>query len=286
MEELGSVITAIVTPFDDQLAVDEDAFVALMAHLAANGTDGFVVAGTTGEASTLSDDEHLGLVELAVRERPPGTTIIAGAGSNDTRHAVYLTERASALGVDAVLSVTPYYNRPSRRGILRHYQEVARASSVPVVLYNIPARTGTDMPNDLLAELAQIERIDFVKQANDANLAPVDGLRIYAGNDGTFARALDMGEPGGILVASHIVGPEQRRMVEEPENRAAIDASLQDVYATLFMTASPTCTKAALEMLGHRVGGLRLPLVEADEQERAAVRAMLERHQLLGQLTA
>jgi 4-hydroxy-tetrahydrodipicolinate synthase len=142
------------------------------------------------------------------------------------------------------------------------------------------------MPNDLLAELAQIERIDFVKQANDANLAPVDGLRIYAGNDGTFARALDMGEPGGILVASHIVGPEQRRMVEEPENRAAIDASLQDVYATLFMTASPTCTKAALEMLGHRVGGLRLPLVEADEQERAAVRAMLERHQLLGQLTA
>jgi 4-hydroxy-tetrahydrodipicolinate synthase len=286
MEELGSVITAIVTPFDDQLAVDEDAFVALMAHLAANGTDGFVVAGTTGEASTLNDEEHLGLVELAVRERPPGTTIIAGAGSNDTRHAVYLTERASALGVDAVLSVTPYYNRPSRRGILRHYQEVARASSVPVVLYNIPARTGTDMPNDLLAELAQIEHIDFVKQANDANLAPVDGLRMYAGNDGTFARALDMGEPGGILVASHIVGPEQRRMVDEPENRAAIDASLQDVYTTLFMTASPTCTKAALEMLGHRVGGLRLPLVEADEQERAAVRAMLERHQLLGQLAA
>jgi 4-hydroxy-tetrahydrodipicolinate synthase len=286
MEELGSVITAIVTPFDDQLAVDEDAFVALMAHLAANGSDGFVVAGTTGEASTLKDEEHLGLIELAVRERPPGITIIAGAGSNDTRHAVYLTERASALGVDAVLSVTPYYNRPSRRGILRHYQEVARASSVPVVLYNIPLRTGTDMPNDLLAELAQIERIDFVKQANDANLAPVDGLRIYAGNDSTFARALDMGEPGGILVASHIVGPDQRRMVDEPENRAAIDASLQDVYATLFMTASPTCTKAALEMLGHRVGGLRLPLVEADEQERAAVRAMLERHQLLGQLTA
>jgi 4-hydroxy-tetrahydrodipicolinate synthase len=191
-----------------------------------------------------------------------------------------------ALGVDAVLSVTPYYNRPSPRGILRHYQEVARASSVPIVLYNIPSRTGTDMPNDLLAELAQIERVDFVKQANDANLASVDGLRIYAGNDGTFARALDMGEPGGILVASHIVGPAQRRMVDEPENRAAIDASLQDVYTTLFMTSSPTCTKAALEMLGHRVGGLRLPLVEADEDERAAVRAMLERHQLLGQLAA
>jgi 4-hydroxy-tetrahydrodipicolinate synthase len=142
------------------------------------------------------------------------------------------------------------------------------------------------MPNYLLAELAQIDRVDFVKQANDDNLAPVDGLGIYAGNDGTFARTLDMGEAGGILVASHIVGPQQRRMVDEPENRAEIDASLQDVYETLFMTSNPTCTKAALELLGHRVGGLRLPLLEADERERAAVRAMLERHQLLGQLTA
>jgi 4-hydroxy-tetrahydrodipicolinate synthase len=284
--ELGSVITAIVTPFDEQLRVDEDAFVSLMSHLAANGSDGFVVCGTTGEAATLSDDEHLGLIELAVRERPPGVCIIAGAGSNDTRHAVYLTERSCELGVDAVLSVTPYYNRPSRRGLLRHFAEVARASSLPVILYNIPQRTGTDLPNDLLAELAQIERIDYVKQANDANLAPVDGLRVYAGNDGTFARVLDMGEPGGILVASHVVGLQMRRMVDEPEHRAEIDESLRDVYETLFITASPTCTKAALELLGHRVGGLRLPLIEADEREREAVRTMLVRHELLGQLTA
>jgi 4-hydroxy-tetrahydrodipicolinate synthase len=286
MPDLGSVITAIVTPFDEQLRVDEDAFVSLMHHLAANGSDGFVVAGTTGEASTLSDAEHLGLVELAVRERPDGVTIIAGAGSNDTRHAVELTRRAGELGVDAVLSVTPYYNRPSRRGILAHFEAVAAASPVPVVLYNIPSRTATDMPNDLLARLAQIERIDFVKQSNAANLAPVDGLRVYAGNDDLFARTLDLGEPGGILVASHFVGPQMRRMVEEPENRAEIDASLQDVYSTLFLTASPTCTKAALELLGHRVGGLRLPLVEADDAEREAVRAMLERHGLLGHVTA
>jgi 4-hydroxy-tetrahydrodipicolinate synthase len=285
MEELGSVITAVVTPFDEQLRVDEDAFVALLNHLAANGSDGFVVCGTTGEAATLSDEEHLGLVELAVRERPAGASIIAGTGSNDTRHAVHLTERACELGVDAVLSVTPYYNRPSRRGIVRHFEEVARAADVPVILYNIPQRTATDMPNDLLAELAQIDRIDYVKQANDDNLAPVDGLRIYAGNDGTFARTLDMGEPGGILVASHIVGPQMRRMVDEPENRAEIDASLRDVYDTLFITANPTCTKAALELLGHRVGGLRLPLIEANDSERDAVRAMLIRHELLGQLT-
>jgi 4-hydroxy-tetrahydrodipicolinate synthase len=286
MPDLGAVITAIVTPFDEQLRVDEDAFVSLMHHLAANGSDGFVVAGTTGEASTLSDREHLGLVELAVRERPDGVTIIAGAGSNDTRHAVELTARASELGVDAVLSVTPYYNRPNRRGILAHFEAVAAASTVPVVLYNIPSRTGTDMPNDVLARLAQIERVDFVKQSNPANLAPVEGLRVYAGDDTLFARALELGEPGGILVASHIVGPQMRRMVDEPENRSEIDASLQDVYATLFLTASPTCTKAALELLGHRVGGLRLPMVEADDAEREAVRAMLDRHGLLGHVTA
>jgi 4-hydroxy-tetrahydrodipicolinate synthase len=286
MPDLGIVITAIVTPFDEQLRVDEEAFVSLMHHLAANGSDGFVVCGTTGEASTLSDEEQIGLVELALRERPEGVRIIAGAGSNDTRHAVHLTERMSELGVDAVLSVTPYYNRPSRRGILAHFGEVARASAVPVVLYNIPSRTGTDMPNDLLEELAEIERIDYVKQSNEANLAPVPGLRVYAGNDDLFARALDLGEAGGILVASHVVGPQMRRMVDEPANRAAIDEELRDVYRTLFLTASPTCTKAALELLGHRVGGLRLPMVAADAREREAVREMLVRHHLLEALTA
>ena len=281
MADLGFILTAIITPFDERLRIDEEAFVSLMHHLAENGSDGFVVCGTTGEASTLSDEEHLGLVELAVRERPDGVTIVAGAGSNDTRHAVHLTERASELGVDAVLSVTPYYNRPNRRGILAHFSEVARASAVPVILYNIPQRTGTDMPNDLLAQLAEIERIEYVKQSNEANFAPVLGLRVYAGNDDLFARTLDIGEAGGILVSSHIVGPQMRRMVDEPENRAAIDASLQDVYRTLFLTASPTCTKAALEMLGHCGGALRLPMVEADATEREAVRAMLEHHHLL-----
>jgi 4-hydroxy-tetrahydrodipicolinate synthase len=278
---LGVILTAIVTPFDEQLRVDEEAFVALMHHLSEQGSDGFVVCGTTGEAATLSDEEHLGLIGLAVRERPPGATIVAGAGSNDTRHAVHLTEGASELGADAILSVTPYYNKPNPRGLKRHYQEVARATDRPVFLYNIPSRTALDIPNDLLAELAQIEHIDYVKQANDDSLALIDGLGVYAGNDGTFARTLDMGGCGGILVASHLVGDEMRRMVDEPEHRAEIDASVRDVYSTLFMTASPTCTKAALNMLGHRVGGLRLPMVEADDSERAAISAMLERHGLL-----
>lgn len=280
MLQLGAVLTAIVTPFDASGQVNADAFVALMHHLAAHGSDGFVVCGTTGEAATLNDAEHLSLVELAVRERPEGASIIAGTGSNDTAHAVNLTRAATELGVDATLSVTPYYNRPSRLGLRRHYEAVAAATDRPVLLYNIPARTGTNMPPDLLAELAEIERIEGVKQANSAELQLIDGLALYAGDDASFASTLDMGGAGGILVASHIVGEQMQEMVRSPERRHEIDASLRDVYETLFLTASPTCTKAALNMLGHAVGGLRLPLVEATEPELAAVAAMLERHGL------
>jgi len=281
MTDLGTILTAIVTPFDAELRVNEEAFVELMRHLAENGSDGFVVAGTTGEASTLSDREQLALIELAVAERPAGKSIVAGTGTNDTRHAVELTERATELGADAMLSVTPYYNRPSPLGLRRHYEAVAAATDKPVLLYNIPARTGTNIPPDLLAELAQIEGIEGVKQANPQELAPIDGLALYAGDDASFARTLEIGGAGVISVASHIVGKEMQRMVCEPEHRAEIDASLQDVYETLFLTASPTCTKAALNMLGLDVGGLRLPLVEATEEEAAAVRAMLQRHGLV-----
>ena len=281
MPGLGAVLTAIVTPFDEDLRIDEEAFVDLMRHLVAHGSDGFVVCGTTGEAPTLADDEHLRLIELAVQERPAGATIVAGTGSNDTRHACHMTERATELGVDAVLSVTPYYNKPNRRGLRRHFEEVARATDRPVILYNIPSRVVLDLPNDFLAELAQIEHIDYVKQANNANLALVDGLGLYAGNDEAFAPTLDLGGEGGILVASHVVGDEMRRMVDEPDERAEIDASLQDVWRVMGVTTNPIPVKAALNLLGHRVGGLRLPLVEADEAEEAEVRAVLERHGLL-----
>ena len=281
MIDLGTILTAIVTPFDDNAKVNEEAFVALMRHLADNGSDGFVVAGTTGEASTMTDEEQLGLIELAVSERPAGKSIIAGTGTNDTRQAVFLTERATALGADAMLSVTPYYNKPSRLGLRRHYEAVARATDKPTLLYNIPARTGTNIPPDLLAELAQIEGIAGVKQAHAEELQLIEGLALYAGDDATFARTLDIGGAGVISVASHIVGNEMRRMVEEPARRAEIDASLRDVYETLFLTSNPTCTKAALNLLGHNVGGLRLPLVAATAEELEAVRAMLIRHRLL-----
>ncbi len=281
MPDLGAVLTAIVTPFDERNRVNEESFVSLMRRLAEHGSDGFVVAGTTGEASTLTDEEQLGLIGLAVAERPEGKTVIAGTGTNDTRHAVHLTERATELGADAVLVVTPYYNRPGPRGLVRHYQAVASATDKPTILYNIPSRTGTNMSPELLAELAQIENVTGVKQANPDELQLIDGLDLYAGDDATFLRTLELGGAGVISVASHIVGEEMHRMVDEPENRAEINESLQDVFSTLFLTSNPTCTKAALNLLGYDAGGLRLPLVEATADETAAVREMLERHGLL-----
>jgi len=212
----------------------------------------------------------------------PAGAIVGGTGSNDTRHACELTEQAVDAGVDAVLSVTPYYNKPNRRGIVRHFTEVSRAAGdTPVILYNIPSRTATNMPPELLAELGQLDNVVAVKQANSDELQPIDGLVVLAGNDDVLAATLDMGGGGGICVASHIVGPQMRRMFDEPDARAEIDAELRDVYSTLFITASPAPTKAALKLLGHDPGGLRLPLVEVDESELEAVRTMLARHGLL-----
>jgi len=272
---LGAILTAIVTPFDENLDVDEEAFVDLMHHLAAHGSDGFVVCGTTGEAPTLRSEEHLRVLEVACRNRPEGAVIVAGTGSNNTRHSAHMTERATELGADAILSVTPYYNKPNRRGLVAHYREIAAATDKPVILYNIPSRVVIDLPNELLAELAQIEHIDYVKQSNNDNLALIDGLGLYTGNDETFARTLDLGGCGGISVASHLVGDQMRRMVDEPEHRAEIDASLREIYRVLFLDSNPIMVKAALNLLGHRVGGLRLPLVEADPAQVTVLRAAL-----------
>ena len=282
MPSFGPVLTAIATPFDDEGNVDEEAFVALHHHVCAHGSDGIVACGSTGEAATLSDEEHLRVVELAVSEKPEGTQVIAGTGSNDTRHARELTAKASDLGVDGVLSVTPYYNKPNRRGLLAHYREVAASTDKPVLLYNIPGRCVIDIPNDVLAEIGGVaDNIVGVKQANDESLGPIDGLDVYAGNDDAFAHALDVGAVGGILVASHLVGDEMRRMVTEPDRRAEIDAGLRDVYEALAVTTNPIGIKCALALVGRCSSRLRLPLVEADEDEAATIRAMLERHGLL-----
>jgi 4-hydroxy-tetrahydrodipicolinate synthase len=274
----------MVTPFDAVGRVDEAAAVRLLHHLLDNGSDGVVVCGTTGEAATMDDREHLGFIELMVGEARasyPGKSVVAGVGSNDTRHAVELTQKATAMRPDALLSVNPYYNRPSRRGVVAHFEAVNAATDLPIVLYNIPQRTGSDMPNDLLAELGQLEHVAAVKQANSENAAKIDGLQIYAGNDDLLATVLDIGEPGGILTGSHVFGNEFRRMVEEPERRDEINASLADVYRDMAIAPGACSCKAALNLIGVEVGEPRLPYVALDDSESAVIRALLERHGLL-----
>jgi 4-hydroxy-tetrahydrodipicolinate synthase len=287
MRPYEGLLTAMVTPFAPDGAVDEDKAVALGRHLLANGSQGLVICGTTGESATLDDEEQRSLIATMVAEVGDEGAIVAGAGSNDTRHAVHLVAAAVEAGAHAILSVAPYYNKPNRRGLKRHFEEVARAAGgVPVIVYNIPARCVVNMPPDLLAELAQVDGIEAVKQANSDELQPIDGLAVLAGNDDILAACVDMGGAGGICVASHVAGPEMRRIVDEPDARAEIDASLRELYAAMFVTASPAPVKAALAMLGHDVGGLRLPLVEVDDAEREQVRRALARHGLLRETSA
>ncbi len=279
----GGILTAMVTPFDAHGELDEAATVRLIHELLEAGSDGIVVAGTTGESPTLTDEEKARLWQLAVEESGDAP-VIAGTGTYDTRHSAELTERATEIGVDAVLVVTPYYNKPNRRGLVAHFEAVAAATDLPVILYNIPARTALDMPNDLLAELAQIDNVSAVKQARYEDLTPIDGLDLLAGNDDTLARVLDMGGTGGILVASQLVGREMRQMIDEPERRQEIHDSLSDLFEALAVTTNPIAIKAAMNMAGHEVGGLRLPLVEASDDETAVIRAALERHGLLARV--
>jgi 4-hydroxy-tetrahydrodipicolinate synthase len=284
---ISGVITAMVTPFDDGGRLDTDAACRLARHLADHGSHGLVLAGTTGESPTLADDEKLELLQAVRGELGDELTLICGTGSNDTHHSVELTRRAVDAGADAVLVVTPYYNKPNRAGLRAHFEAVAGAAGdTPVVLYNIPSRCVINVPPDLLAELATIDNVVAVKQANNDELGPIDGLDVLAGNDEIFLRCLELGGTGGILVASHLVGPQMREVYDaasagETDRAREVESGLHEVYEALTVTSNPTPVKAGLEMLGVIGGRLRLPMVEADDEQRAAVRAALERQGLL-----
>ena len=278
---IGGILTAMVTPFDAQGRVAEDEAVRLMHHLLEHGSDGLVIAGTTGEGATLTDDEMARLWELAVAECGDAT-VIAGTGTNDTAHSVHLTETATELGVDAVLVVTPYYNKPNRRGLIGHFKAVADATDKPVIAYNIPSRCVIDMPNELLRELAQtIPNVSAVKQARTEQIESIDGMDLLAGNDDKLAETLDAGGTGGILVASHLVGREMRRMIDEPDARHEIHDQLTPLFHALAKITNPIPIKACVNMIGFNAGGLRLPLAEADEDEKAEIRTVLEQYGLL-----
>jgi 4-hydroxy-tetrahydrodipicolinate synthase len=284
---ISGVITAMVTPFDDGGRLDTEGARRLARYLAEHGSHGLVIAGTTGESPTLSDDEKMELLGAVRDELGSELTLLCGTGSNDTHHSVELTRRAVDAGADAVLVVTPYYNKPNRAGLRAHFEAVAGAAGdTPIVLYNIPSRCVINLPPDLLAELATIDNVVAVKQANNDELGPIDGLDVLAGNDEIFLRCLELGGTGGILVASHLVGAQMREVydaatVGELDRARELDSGLRTMYEALTVTSNPTPVKAGLEMLGVIGGRLRLPMVEADEEQRAAVRAALERQGLL-----
>jgi 4-hydroxy-tetrahydrodipicolinate synthase len=285
MPEIGGVITAMVTPFAEDRSVDEAAARRLARHLTEHGSHGLVLAGTTGESPTLSDDEKLSLLRAVRDEVGADVLVICGTGSNDTRHSERLSAAAADAGADAVLAVTPYYNKPNFTGIRAHYEAVAKAAGIPVVLYNIPSRVVVNLSAEQLGELAQIENVVAVKQANDDELQPIDGLRVLAGNDGTFLPTLEMGEPGGVLVASHLVGDEMRQIYDsvkggDLDRAREIDAKLRPIYE-LVSRVNPIPVKCALELLGICSCRARLPIVEADDEQRAEIREALERQGLL-----
>jgi 4-hydroxy-tetrahydrodipicolinate synthase len=282
MKEIKGVITAMATPFDESGAVDHDAARRLAVHLLEHGSHGLVITGTTGECPTLVDEEQIELLRTVRDEVGDEALLLCGTGTNDTRHSCELTKVAAESGADASLVVCPYYNKPNRAGIRAHFETVAAAvPELPMVMYNIPSRVIVNADPELLAELGQIDNIVAVKQANDAELGPVEGLTVLAGNDNTFLRVLEFGGGGGILVASHIVGDQMRQMWEaaqagDIERAREIDAEITPVYEAISVTTNPIPLKAALEMLGLCADRLRLPLVSADAEQRAAIKAGLD----------
>jgi 4-hydroxy-tetrahydrodipicolinate synthase len=287
---LGEVLTAMVTPFKADGAVDVDAFRALARHLVENGSDGLVVTGTTGEVPTLTDEERFELYRVALEEVGDRATVVAGTGTYDTRHSVHLTEKATELGVDGVLVVTPYYNKPPQRGIVAHFEAIAAATDKPVIVYNIPGRCVINIEPETISRLAQIDNVRAVKQANadlDEARHIVDlGLDLYAGDDDLVLPFLELGGAGGVCVHTHVVGPQVKQVVQlwksgEREAARELDQQLAPSIELLRVATNPIAIKAALNLLGHEVGGHRLPLVEATPEEREQVRDCLERLGLL-----
>ena len=289
---LGEVLTATVTPFDADGAVDYERYRELCAYLVDNGSDGVVVSGTTGESPTLSDHERVELLRVAIDSIGDRATVLAGTGTNSTTHSIHLTEQAHEAGAHGFLVVTPYYNKPPPRGIVEHFKAVAAASDRPVMVYNIPSRVVINIEPETMAQLAEIPNLTSVKQANDdleqARRIVELGLDLYAGDDNIVYPFLELGGKGGVCVHTHVVGPQVKEMVRrfrdgDSEGARRIHEELAPAYELLGVTTGPIQIKAALNLLGQDVGGLRLPLVEASEEELAQIRDCLERLGVLEQ---
>ena len=287
---LGGVLTAIVTPFREDGSIDFDAFQRIARYLVENGSDGLVVSGTTGESPTLEDGERLDLLRAALEAVGDEATVVAGTGTYSTAHSVHLTEQAHEAGADAFLVVAPYYNKPPQRGIVAHFEAIARASDRPIVAYNIPSRVIVNIEPETISRLAELPTVRAVKQAHpdvdEARHVVATGLDLYAGDDPLLQPFLELGGVGGICVHTHVVGPAVAEQVAavrsgDAERGREIDRELAPVYELLRVATNPIPIKAALNLLGYEAGVHRLPLVSPTEEELAAVRGCLARLGLL-----
>src|SRR3954467_11326406 len=287
---LGEVLTAIVTPFRADGSVDLDRFRELAEFLVDNGSDGIVVCGTTGESPSLRDEEKFELWETAVDALGGRGANGPGTGPHDPAHSIRLSERAAEIGVDGLLVVTPYYNKPPQRGIVAHFEAVASATDLPVVAYNIPGRCVINIESETMAELARIGNVKAVKQSNadleQARRIVELGLDLYAGDDNLVLPFVELGGGGGVCVHTHVVGPQVKELIRrvragDLEGARQLDDELVAAYDLIGVVTGPIQMKAARDLLGHDVGVVRLPLVEAPDDEVAQIRGCLERLRLL-----
>jgi 4-hydroxy-tetrahydrodipicolinate synthase len=289
-QKLGEVVTAIVTPFAKDGQLNVRAFRLLCRHLVESGSDGIVVGGTTGESPTLTTQEKMILWEAAVEEVAGEASVIAGTGTYSTSDSVALTEKAASLGVDGLLVVAPYYNRPPLRGVIEHFRAIAAASELPIVAYNIPRRVVINLDARALEALAEIPSVVAVKETNDdlgqARTIVELGLDLYAGDEHLIFPFLEVGAVGSICPHTHLVGPRVKEMIRrykngDTENAEALDRDLLPFYELMGVVVNPIAIKCALNLVGFDVGGLRLPLVEATPPEQAEIEGCLVRLGLL-----
>ena len=281
--DLGKVITAMVTPFNDQLEVDYNQTVKLAERLVAEGTDTILLAGTTGESPTLTTDEKLQLFEQVIKALKGKIPIMAGTGGNNTRYSIEISKEAEKLGVDCILLVVPYYNKPPQDALYAHYKAIANAVSLPIVLYNVPSRTVTNLEPSTVARLSQIDNIIGIKEAcgnmdqiSTLKMLVPDNFKIYSGDDSLTLPMLSLGCHGVVSVASNVVCKEIQEMVtlfmegKLSESRE-LHYKLMPVFKAMFITTNPAPVKAAVNMTGLDVGSLRLPLLEVDPKQKQLI---------------
>ncbi|MHA6251506.1 4-hydroxy-tetrahydrodipicolinate synthase [Oceanobacillus sp. CAU 1775] len=286
--DFGKILTAMVTPFDAQGEIDYPATSQLIEHLIANGSDGVVVSGTTGESPTLTDKEKVELFKYVVKEVNGRISVLAGTGSNNTRGSIELTRAAENAGVDGIMLVVPYYNKPSQEGLYAHFTAIAKSTSLPVMLYNIPSRSAVNMTPETIIRLSQIENIVSVKESSgdlDAAAKIIqetdDSFSVYSGDDGMTIPMLAIGGNGVVSVAAHVIGNDMQTMVQsfiagDVKKAASIHRAILPVVQAIFSAPSPTPVKAALDYLEVPVGGVRLPLLALTDKEKLAVVEVLE----------